>query len=78
MLPSFSPVRRHQLAYQFLLYDSLQQAWESGALSFKEVWEMQDALLLSEELWTQVPQQLEPHFDKLAFFQSPPGNRLPL
>jgi hypothetical protein len=66
------------LAQEFLLYSSLQEAWESGALSFKELWEMQDALLLSQAQWVEVPQQLEPHFNKLAFFQAPPGNHLPL
>jgi hypothetical protein len=39
---------------------------------------MQDALLLSQERWVEVPQQLEPHFNKLAFFQALPGNHLPL
>jgi hypothetical protein len=39
---------------------------------------MQDALLLSQEQWSEVPQQLEPHFNKLAFFQALPGNHLPL
>ena len=66
------------MAQQFHLYNSLQEAWESGALSFKEAWEMQDQLLLSQELWSEVPQQLEEHFNKLAFFQSPPANHLPL
>jgi hypothetical protein len=66
------------VAQEFLLYSSLQEAWESGALSFKELWEMQDALLLSQEQWSEVPQSLEPHFNKLAFFQTPPGNHLPL
>jgi hypothetical protein len=66
------------VAQEFLLYSSLQEAWESGALSFKEAWEMQDQLLLSREQWSEVPQSLEEHFNKLAFFQAPPGNNLPL
>jgi hypothetical protein len=68
----------HVSAQQFHLYSSLQEAWESGALSFRELWEMQDQLLLSQERWLEVPQQLELHFNKLAFFQAPPANRLPL
>ena len=47
------------MAQEFLLYSSLQEAWESAALSFKELWEMQDALLLSNEQWTEVRPQLE-------------------
>jgi hypothetical protein len=35
-------------------------------------------MLLSQEQWVEVPQQLEPHFNKLVFFQTPPANHLPL
>jgi hypothetical protein len=78
MLPSFNPARRPQLAHQFLLYPQLQEAWESGALSYKELWEMQDQLLLSSQQWVEVPPSLQPHFNKLTFFQTPVANNLPL
>jgi hypothetical protein len=66
------------VAQEFLLYSSLQEAWESGVLSFKEAWEMQDHLLLLKEGEFDPPTLLEPHFNKLAFFQAQPGNHLPL
>jgi hypothetical protein len=66
------------VAQEYQLFSSLQEAWESGALSFREAWEMQDQLLLSQEQWSEVPPSLEEHFNKLAFFQSPPANHLPL
>jgi hypothetical protein len=66
------------VAQEFLLYSSLQEAWESGALSFRELWELQDQMLLSKEQWVEIPPQLEPHFNKLEFFQVPVANHLPL
>jgi hypothetical protein len=66
------------MAQEFLLYNSLQEAWESGALSFRELWELQDQMLLSREEWVELPPQLEPHLGKLVFFQVPPANHLPL
>jgi hypothetical protein len=66
------------VAQEFLLYNSLQEAWESGALSFRELWELQDQMLLSKEEWVEVPPQLEPHLDKLVLFQAPVANHLPL
>jgi hypothetical protein len=66
------------VAQEYQLFSSLQEAWESGALSFREAWEMQDHLLLLGEGEFDPPTLLEEHFNKLAFFQSPPANHLPL
>jgi hypothetical protein len=66
------------VAQQFHLYSSLREAWESGALSFRESWEIQDHLLLLQEGMFSPPEPLEPLFNKLAFFQAQPGNHLPL
>jgi hypothetical protein len=49
-----------------------------GALSFRELWELQDQLLLSYQQLVELPLELEPHFNKLVFFQIPAVNLLPL
>jgi hypothetical protein len=66
------------VAQEFHLYRSLQEAWEGGALSFRESWELQDHLLLLQEGMYSPPEPLEPLFNKLALFQSSPANHLPL
>jgi len=66
------------VAYQLQLDWELQEAWESGALSFRELWELQDQLLLSKAQLVELPPELEPHFNKLVFFQTPAVNHLPL
>jgi hypothetical protein len=65
-------------AHQFLLDQEFQAAWELGALSFRELWELQDQLLLSKERLVELPPELESQFNKLVFFQIPAVNRLPL
>jgi uncharacterized protein YukJ len=60
------------------LFPNLQLAWELGALSFKEAWELQDQALLAPSNLVPVPLSLEPQLDKLNLFQQPAANKLPL
>ena len=65
-------------AQQLHLFPQLQLAWQLGALSFQEAWDLQDQALLATSNQVPVPSSLEPQLDKLNLLQRPAANRLPL
>lgn len=65
-------------AHLFPLDPQLQEAWEAGALTYKEAWLVQDELIVSPEQMVEMPPHLEPQMRSLLFFQVPPENSLPL
>lgn len=59
-------------AFQAHLDQEFQEAVMAGVLSLEEAWLLQDQLLINQSEWVEVPSNLQPQMEKLAFFQARP------
>ena len=60
------------------LPEQLQEAVDNQILSLTEAWALADLILLCETDYLELPEILEPQVDRLALWQTPVPNRLPL
>ena len=66
------------MASQAHLPPQLLKAVQEGALLLSEAWQIQDQFLQSEEQWVEMPHELTPQCNRLALWQLPGLNNLPL